>query len=180
MYGQIALNLGRTEGVDTRFRSAPAGFRDIGDRWGMSFALMSQAEIHGWRGERGEHRQAVELYEEARGLLVELGAGEDGPWVHSRLASRLWLLGRRDRARELVGEASRIAERTGSVEGRAMVQAQLGEFARREGDHAEARRRMRRAFTPATEMGRTPHQMRAVIMFGLGLVEAADGDAGGP
>ncbi|GAA2105085.1 AfsR/SARP family transcriptional regulator [Actinomadura alba] len=172
MAGQVCLNGGRIADADRHFGLGLEGFRAIGEHWGTSFSLVSQAEISAWRG---EHRHAVELYEEARGHLAELGTGEDAPWIYNRLSNELWLLGQREDARELINEALRIAERSGSPEGLAAVHFQMGEFARRDGDHREARRRMHRALSLIGNF-EPSHQLRAVVASGLGLVQAAEGD----
>ncbi|MBC6458785.1 BTAD domain-containing putative transcriptional regulator [Actinomadura sp. HBU206391] len=175
MSGQVGLNAGLAADAGRHFGIGLEGFRALGEHWGTSFALISQAEISAWRG---EHRHAVKLYEEARRHLVELGTGEDAPWVYTRFSNELWLLGEHDDARELVEEALRIAERTGSIESLAAVHFQMGEFARREGDLDEARRRMDRALSLADDLA-GPHQIRAMVESGLGLVLAADGDTAG-
>jgi predicted ATPase/DNA-binding SARP family transcriptional activator len=175
MHGQIGINGGLAEDADAHFAAGLAGFRVLGDRWGMSFSLMSQAEIVSWRG---EHGRSIELYEEALALLAELGASEDGPWLYNRLANQLWLVGDRERAKKLVAEALLVAERNGSVEGLAVVHMQVGEFARRAGDQVEARQRLERAHDLVRDLP-GPRQMRAMITSGLGFVTAAEGDLEG-
>jgi predicted ATPase/DNA-binding SARP family transcriptional activator len=172
MHGQADLNVGRAEDADAHFGAALAEFGASGDRWGRSFALMAQAEIMAWRG---EHRRAIASYDEARTLLAQLGTSEDAPQAYIRLAGQLWLIGDHDRARELLTEALRIAERTGAPEGLAGVHFQLGELARWEGCRAEARRHMDQAMTLINEFAGPPH-FRALIASGLGHLDAGDGD----
>ncbi|MFB4308768.1 BTAD domain-containing putative transcriptional regulator [Actinomadura sp. GTD37] len=169
--GQIAYNFGRTDQIEDDLERALAAFRESGDRWGLSFTLSSQAEI---LGRRGDHRAAVDRYEEALRLDAELGGGTAGILhVHMKLANVLDLVGERARAEELLHAALRDPAPSGPEE-TAALHYQLGEFARRSGDDAEALRRLARA----DELTRNlpgPAQFRAMILCARAQLDLATG-----
>ncbi|MFI0350501.1 BTAD domain-containing putative transcriptional regulator [Actinomadura sp. 9N407] len=171
--GQVAVNFGRVGDAGEDFAEALRGFREAGDRWGLSFTLTSQADVLAWRG---EHRAAVGLYEEALRHNAPLGGGA-GMFVHmhARLANEFHLLGELDRARDLLSQALRDAERTGASEAVAYLHMQYGEFAEREGDRAEAVRRYDRAEELSGNLGDPPH-MRAIVLAGRAHSDLGAGD----
>jgi tetratricopeptide (TPR) repeat protein len=169
--GQIANNFGRTGQTAHDFDHALAAFRESGDRWGLSVTLTSQAEI---LGRRGDHRGAVDLYEEALRLNAELGGGTAGLLhVHMRLANGLDLIGERDRAEALLHAALRDSVSTNAEE-TAALHYQLGEFARRSGDTAEALRRLSRADELTADLP-GPAQFRAMILCARAQLDLAMG-----
>ncbi|NEA28209.1 ATP-binding protein, partial [Actinomadura bangladeshensis] len=169
--GQIANNFGRTGQIEDDFDRALAAFRESGDRWGLSVTLTSQAEI---LGRRGDHRGAVDLYEEALRLNAELGGGTAGLLhVHMRLANGLDLIGERDRAEALLHAALRDSVSTNAEE-TAALHYQLGEFARRSGDTAEALRRLAHADELTADLP-GPAQFRAMILCARAQLDLAMG-----
>ncbi|MFC5750042.1 ATP-binding protein [Actinomadura rugatobispora] len=173
IHAQVAINFGRHDGVDGDFLEAERAFREAGDRWGLSFALTGKAELLAWRG---EHRAAAVLYEEALRLNEPLGSGM-GMFiqVHARLANELYLLGERERAKTLLATALREAERLAFPDALAGIHQQFGEFARREGDRAEAIRRFDRAEELCPRTGGPP-QYRALILASRAQLDAEHGD----
>jgi tetratricopeptide (TPR) repeat protein len=173
VHSQVAINFGLLDGVDADLREAVRNFRESGDRWGLSFTLMAQADLLGWRG---EHAAAAGLYEEALDLNERVG-GALGMFiqVHSKFARQLYILGERDRAKDLLAEALREAERMSAPEVLASIHQQFGEFAWRDGDRAEATRRFDRAEELAPE-GSGPPQFRAVVLASRAQVDADWGD----
>ena len=174
MYGQAVVNMGRAAEGSTHFERALAGFRELGERWGSAFAMSALAEQALWRG---DYPRGIELCEESLRLLNELGSGDDVPHVYVKLAHAYWQLGNRTRARELVAIAVRLAERSGSPDMLAMVEFQLGEFARYEGLLAEAETRMDRA-VELTKTLSGPPQFRAMIFNGRAAIAVSVGDLG--
>ncbi len=174
--GHIAHNFGRTDGLDGFFDRALAGFREAGDRWGLSFTLTAQGEI---RSRRGEHAAAVALYEESLRLNAELGRETSSMlYVTMRLGNELDLSGEPARGRALLlrslerGEASRPEEEMA-------LHYQLGELARRAGDTGEALSRLTLAEDLAAGLTGPP-QFRAMLLgsraqldLALGAVEEA-------
>ncbi|WP_433150769.1 BTAD domain-containing putative transcriptional regulator [Actinomadura nitritigenes] len=174
--GQIALNFGWIERLDDDFGRSLAAFREAGDRWGLSFALSARAEVV---GRRGDHRTAVALHEEALRLNAELGGGTVAlVHVHMKLANELDLIGERDRAEELLHAALEAALLDGvplrRPEEVAALHYQLGEFARRSGEEAEARRRLALA-EELTEGLPGPQQFRAMVLCSRGQLDMAMG-----
>jgi predicted ATPase/DNA-binding SARP family transcriptional activator len=172
MHGFVDLNMGQADEAGRHFTIAQAGFRELGERWGISTTLAARAEVAAWRG---EHRHAVALHEEAMRLLGEIGTVEDVPQLRMRLAHELWLLGEQERADQMVAEAMRDAERSGTPQELAWVQHMYGEFARRRGDLAEARMRYDRAVELSAGLAGPP-QMAAIIATSHGYLEATEGD----
>ncbi|MEO3827113.1 BTAD domain-containing putative transcriptional regulator [Actinomadura sp. B10D3] len=172
VHGQVAHNFGRIDEIEDAFDKALAAFRESGDRWGLSFTLTAQAEI---LGRRGDHRGSVALYEEALRLNAELGGGTAGLLhVRMKLANGLDLLGERDRAEALLRDAMGEPTGVGGPEEKAALHYQLGEFARRSGDTAEALRRFSQA-DELTEDLPGPPQFRAMVLCGRAQVDLALG-----
>ncbi|MGH3240774.1 MAG: ATP-binding protein, partial [Spirillospora sp.] len=163
--GQIAHNFGRVDEIDADFAAALAAFREFGDRWGMSFTLAAQAEI---LGRHGDHHGSVARYEEALRLDAELGGGTTGILhVRMKLANELDLIGDRHRAEALLHTALRDP---GGPEEEAALHYQLGEFARRSGDTAEALRRLTRADHLTENL---PGQFRVMVLCARARLDIA-------
>jgi predicted ATPase/DNA-binding SARP family transcriptional activator len=189
MRAHVLVNLGRQhDQAEADFRRALDGFRALGERWGMAFALSALAELFGWRG---EHRQAAALLEEALDYIGELGTKEDLPPIQVRYAQELWLRGERDRAGAVLAEAQRVAEQVGLPEVLTHVEIARADVARREAEEAlhdgdEQRARdlfavAARRLTAAAAMTRcnTSPQFEALMASGLGYLDAATGDFAG-
>jgi tetratricopeptide (TPR) repeat protein len=173
MHGYVLINLGRfSDALDANFDAALAGFRTLGERWGIAFSLGAVAER---ASHRSDHRQAADCYAAALAHIAELGTFEDQPPLQSRLANELWLLGERDRAWAVLAEARRLADRLGLPECLAAVESGSGELARREGDFEQARRRLSRVLELTAELNIAP-QFHALTASGLGYVETATGN----
>ncbi|MDG4827523.1 AAA family ATPase [Asanoa sp. WMMD1127] len=99
---------------------------EVGDRWGMGWALFIQTILHGMRG---ESRQALPLYE--RALAVAEG---DPALADLRLilqinqAVALGVLDRYDEAIRVAENVRRSADRVGNVVRLAQAQSALGEL----------------------------------------------------
>ncbi|MBO2438231.1 winged helix-turn-helix domain-containing protein [Actinomadura nitritigenes] len=170
--GQIAHNFGRLGRAREDCDRALAAFREAGDRWGLSFTLAAQAEMAG-RG--GDHRRAAALYEESLRLNAELGGGTAAlVHVHMKLANALDLIGERERGEALLLAAAEGVEAARRPEEAAAVHYQLGEFARRSGDEAEALRRLSRA-DELTRGIPGPPQFRAMVLCSRAQLDMAMG-----
>jgi predicted ATPase len=167
------LNLGlRHAQAETDFRVALEAFREIGDRWGISFALCSLADLIGWRGELAE---AAELYQEAIALFGELVNNEDLVQYRVRRVSMLIQLGRDDEAAAELAQARGNADRTGLPDALAGVAHATADFARRRGDLELARAELRRAWAVGGGTWVIP-QFRAMIATSFGFLSSAEGD----
>jgi ATP/maltotriose-dependent transcriptional regulator MalT len=119
-----------------------AEFRAIGERWGISFALTTLADL---LSQRGELAVARTHYEEAIRIVTDVGTIEDLLWMRGRLAQLCWLQGDRVGSAAVLAAAERDAARIGwpdSVAGLAMAKAEL---ARWQGDPEAARAELARA-----------------------------------
>ncbi len=172
MYAQALINLGEQDGVEEHLATGLAGFRALGERWGTAFCLVSMAELASWRG---DYRQGIGYCEEGLRLLNELGSGEDVPHCYVKLAQMYWRIGEPERAKDVLTRALLMAERSGTREGQAFVQMQLGDFARYEGRFEEARVRLDRALELTTHLSGPP-QFRAMITMGRAVIDLATGD----
>ena len=65
-------------------------FRSIGERWGISYALATLADLSARRGDLGV---ALDYGEQAADVLAELGAVEDLVFLKAREAQLRWLVG---------------------------------------------------------------------------------------
>ncbi|GAA2585340.1 BTAD domain-containing putative transcriptional regulator [Actinomadura fulvescens] len=171
--GQFALNFGHGDAGAVDFARALEDFRLVGDRWGLAFTLTAQAEL---AGRRGDHREAVTLYEESIRLNEALGCGPVPIMQsHVKLANELALLGEQDRAVKMLNVALREAERTGSPEGMAALHYQLGEIARHDGDLTGAARHLDRAYELISANAGPPH-LRALVLCAQGHLGLAHGE----
>ncbi|MFB4314849.1 BTAD domain-containing putative transcriptional regulator [Actinomadura sp. 21ATH] len=169
--GQLALNFGRVDEAAGDLDAALRGFKEAGDRWGLSFTLTAQGDVLSWRG---EHRAAAGLFAAALRHNAPLGGGA-GMFVHmhSRLANELDLLGEHGRARDILDEALRDAERIGSPEAMAFLHMQYGEFASRAGDAGEAVRRLELAEEFARRAN--PPHLRAMVLVARAHLDLDEG-----
>ncbi|WP_327088345.1 winged helix-turn-helix domain-containing protein [Nonomuraea sp. NBC_01738] len=105
--GRLRLTLGGDEtDVDGDIEAALAGFRSLGDRWGVSLALTFLTER---LATRGEFARACEHSEEAAVALVEVGSIEDVIALRARQAQLYWLLGDERSSGHAMAEAQRHA-----------------------------------------------------------------------
>ena len=107
--GKMRIVLGQGgRDADADLERAVAGFRAIGERYGISLALTELADRI---ATRGEFAAACEHYEQAISAVTELGAVEDVIWMRARQAQLYWLLGDADRSAAAMADAERCAER---------------------------------------------------------------------
>ena len=169
----LRLNFGQSLDVAIAdMRDALDGFRSVGERWGMGFALSALADMV---AAGGDFAQAVRLQREARGLVREVGIPEDQPQLEAKMAHQLWLAGEHDEARRLLQGAWARAEQLGLPEVLASVQYGLATMARMEGDLQQARDMIGRSAAMLSNPA-FPAQFGSMTRSTQGLVEAAGGD----
>ena len=170
---QLRLNFGQqTDVAAAELREALAGFRAIGDRWGIGFALSQLGDL---AAADGDFAQAVSWQREAIALVREVGIREDLPQLEVKLSYQLWRSGELAEARRLLKQARVAAEEIGLPEVIASVEYGNATFARVEGDLDEARRSMARA----AELMDNPAfaaQFRAMTRSTQALIETSAGD----
>ena len=121
--GKMRMELGRSGwDADAHLETALAEFRALGERWGISFALV---ELANRIAMRGEFADACDHYEQAIAVVTEVGALDDVVPMRSRQAQLYWLLGDEESSAGCHGRGaavratSRLAEcagRAGPVE----------------------------------------------------------------
>ncbi|ATO80870.1 Regulatory protein afsR [Actinoplanes sp. SE50] len=170
--GQVRLNFGEpAEVAEADLRASLAGFRAVGDRWGIGFTLSALADL---TAARGDFAQAVGWQREAVELLREVGIREDVPQMGAKLAYQLWLHGQREQAYRALDEAREYAADLGIPEVMASVHHVSATLAREEGRLDEAREQVDR--TVALIAGSTlAPQFRAMTHSTRGLIEATAG-----
>nr|WP_225955500.1 BTAD domain-containing putative transcriptional regulator [Kibdelosporangium phytohabitans] len=123
-------------------RAALAGFRAIGERWGIAHCLAGIADQASWRGDL---TAAVAGYEEAIAVTEEIVPSEDAWKPRLRLAQLLWLRGDRSRSADALRRAERDASRIGLPEALTAAACTRAGIARWSGDMDGARAALARA-----------------------------------
>ncbi|MBM2623271.1 winged helix-turn-helix domain-containing protein [Actinoplanes sp. LDG1-06] len=170
---QLRLNFGQSaEVAEAELREALDGFREIGERWGIGFALSSLGDL---AAARGDFAQAVVWQREAIALVRDVGIREDLPQMEVKLAHQLWLAGENSEARAVLKQARAAAEEVNLPEVLASVAYGAATFARMEGDLEEARRSINAAVGKMRHPAAVP-QFRAMAFHTEGLIQAAAGE----
>ena len=173
MRAHVLLNFGRAlERADDDFRAALAVYRQLGERWGTAFSLVSLGGLAAWRG---DFRTAIDDLEEALCCVTEMGAWEDRVAFQVLLARLLWADGDRDRAYASLAAAECDAHRLGVPEAQANVSVAASDLARLDGDLFLALDHLRRAEHFAAQET-VASQLRAIVASSRGYLEAAQGD----
>ena len=171
--GHLRLNFGQSsETAAADMRAALAGFREVGERWGIGFSLSALGDM---AAAAGDFTQAVRCQYEAIAVVREVGIREDIPQLEVKLAHQLWLAGDLAEARRMLKQSRRSAEEIGLSEVIASVQYGYATFARLEGNLDEARTAMARAAGQMQSPTFVP-QFRALTRSTQGSIEAAAGD----
>ncbi|MGI8329131.1 BTAD domain-containing putative transcriptional regulator [Actinomadura scrupuli] len=175
---KIGLGMGRLfDGelaeAEREFDAGLAGFRRLGDRWGMMQVLDELAKLADWRGDR---ESSLALLAEAVTLAEQLGSLEDLAELLHRRADALVRYGDLDAARadyERAADLARRAGRPGSLSG---AHRGLGEIARLRGDLAEARRLYELALTQSATGLFDGGERQGRILIALGRIAETEGD----
>nr|WP_206441652.1 BTAD domain-containing putative transcriptional regulator [Streptomyces boncukensis] len=152
---------------------AVAEFQELGERYGIAFALTELAELI---AVRGEFAAACEHYERAAAAVTEVGATEDVIRMRSRQAQLCRLLGDQDAAAAALAEAERRAERVTWPDALAELALVKAGFARGDGDAEEAHRQLGIA-TSVLGTGAQQAHIRAVVHDLLGYLADDLGEA---
>lgn len=163
---------GRPAEAEDAIVAALAGFRALGERWGISFALTLLADLV---ARRGDHDAAIGHYEEAVAVIGELGGIEDRLYARVRQAHLYVLAGDPAGSAEAMARAERDAEAAGWPEALAMMAHGKADLARWNGEPALARAELARAREAVREVAVHP-VFQAVVLDTLGYLDAADGD----
>jgi predicted ATPase/DNA-binding SARP family transcriptional activator len=147
-------------------------FRSIGERWGISYALATLADL---AARRGDLVEALDYGERAADVLTELGAVDDLVFLKAREAQLRWLVGDETGSAAAMAQAEEDAASVGwpdAVAGMAYFKADL---ARWSGDSTTARAELAHAEALLGHTGIDP-VFRAMILDSSAYLDAADGD----
>ncbi|MGQ0779466.1 MAG: BTAD domain-containing putative transcriptional regulator [Pseudonocardiales bacterium] len=125
--------------ADADLELAITEFRELGERWGISFALTELADRI---AVRGQFAGACEHYEHAIAIVTEVGAIDDVVPLRSRQAQLYWLLGDEESSAAAMAEAQRYAERVAWPDALAQLALSKAELARWSGDAEQAHRQL--------------------------------------
>jgi predicted ATPase/DNA-binding SARP family transcriptional activator len=168
----LRLNFGHSgELAVADMRAALAGFRSVGERWGMGFSLSALGDM---AAADGDFAQAVRWQREAAALIREVGIREDLPQVQAKMAHQLWLAGEYDEARRVLKQAQQEAAEIGLPEVLASVYYGYATMSRLAGDLDEARDMIGRSAAMMSNPAFAP-QFGAMTRNTQGLIEAAAG-----
>jgi predicted ATPase/DNA-binding SARP family transcriptional activator len=138
---RLLLAVGRQAEAEADIETGLAGFRALGERWGISFALSTLADL---AAQRGDLAAALAHCTEAIGVVSEMGIVEDVMWMRARQAQFAWLLGDHAGSAAALAAAERDAGQVGWPDGIATVAATKAVLARWQGDPATARAQLAR------------------------------------
>ncbi|MFD8597935.1 BTAD domain-containing putative transcriptional regulator [Kitasatospora sp. NPDC059646] len=133
--GRVKLGAGRIGRAERCVRTSVAGFRSLGDRWGLAMALVTLAAL---LSVTGAAEEALAALAEAGERDSELGGSGESPLpllLSGRLRARC---GEPAAARTDLTRALAAAERAGDQHLQAAARYALAELARRTGDSATA------------------------------------------
>ncbi|WP_406285613.1 AfsR/SARP family transcriptional regulator [Embleya sp. NBC_00896] len=162
--------------AESMFEAAAAGFRGVGERWGLATSLEQLADFADWRGDTA---RADALSDEALDLLTLLDAVEDTADLLCRRAARLVRGGAFDAATVEYERAAETARRARTAGGLAGARLGLGNLARLRGDVAEGHRLLMLALKGCVSGWVTSGTTRAAVLVALGRVAEAEGNARG-
>ncbi|MET8161188.1 BTAD domain-containing putative transcriptional regulator [Sphaerisporangium sp. NPDC005289] len=168
----LRYNTGRLAEGEADVRAALEGFRDVGDRWGVSTAMAALAEVSTLRG---DNATTITTISEALTLVEEIGAVEDTPYMRTRLAMALHASGDRAAAHAVLDRAMDTCRTSGDLMAESGVHSVRGDFAREEGDLPLARFHYERALARASD-DLMPAPFRALLHSSMGLLAEQEGE----
>ncbi|NJP29009.1 AfsR/SARP family transcriptional regulator [Microbispora sp. SCL1-1] len=174
--GEFEYGRAGARAAEPWLRAALAGYRALGERWGLSLALYWLSLV---AENRGDAAEALTLLEEAAELAGLLGGMEAVP-LPMMLRVRLAQL--RARTGDVVGAerelvlAGEAADRTPDRLAAARVRQAAGEVARRRGELGEAERLLVEALELVDGQADVPGQFLSTVHVELARVRAELGD----
>ncbi len=164
-HGLLNMGIGRDEAL-ADFQIALSGYREVGDRWGMSLVLEAISTLE---AQRGDFAGSAASAQEAIDMLMELGTTEDLLQLRMRLAAAQWLSGDTGESVATLKRAQQDADELGFPVGQVVMDFAWGAQARAMGDLPEARRRFDRAAKAVDRLSIAP-QFRAMLASNRALV----------
>jgi hypothetical protein len=158
--------------AEADIEKALAEFRSIGERWGISYALATLADL---AARRGDLALALDYSEQAVVVIAEMGNVEDLVLLRAKQAQLYWLVGDSGGSAAAMAQAEREAGKVGWPDAVAGMAFYKGDLARWAGDIATARSDMAHAEAMLRHTGVDP-VFRAMVLDSLGHLDAAEGD----
>ncbi|MBK1784379.1 AAA family ATPase [Prauserella sp. ASG 168] len=172
-WGMLRIYAGEVPLAQQNFAAAREFFGELGERWGLALTLNELARLTGWRG---EHAEAVALFDEALELAGQLDALEDRAEVLFLRGQAHLRAGSRERAEADFVESELLARRLGTREIAASARGGLGDLARLDGDLAEAARLCEQALADCPSGLFGFDEVRANLEVSLGRIAEASGE----
>ena len=176
--GLLLLHQARPDQAEAALRAGYAAHKAIGDRLGLmgTLVVLSQFSIA-----RGRYDEALQRTEEAYGYASEGISGDSGSFMLVQLGHARALAGEPEAGRRQIEVAAASAERLGEYGEAAAGYAELAELALREGDRAEARRRLAQATALLEARAQDSEQERMGFAYSTvatrsGYLAALDGE----
>jgi tetratricopeptide (TPR) repeat protein len=165
---------GDLAGAQREFTAGLAGFRALGDRWGIANVLDPLAQFAGWHGDWPTfHRHMAEAIE----LTGQLDAVEELADLLLRRAEGLVRSGDLAAGQADYERATEFVRRAGSHDKLATAHRGFGEIARLRGDLAEARRHYQTALDERGAGWYGDGLERVSVHIGLGRIAETEGRA---
>ncbi len=161
----------RARDQEADIQEALVEFRSIGERWGISFALGTLAEL---AARRGESELALDYGQQAVDVLSELGAVEDLVFLKVREAQVRWSAGDEAGSAAAMADAERAAADVGWPDAVAVMAFAKAELARWAGDTGTARDEL--AHAQALLGGGIDPVFGAMILDSFAYLDADEGD----
>jgi predicted ATPase/DNA-binding SARP family transcriptional activator len=166
-------NLGEASEAERELQLGLAGFRELGERWGLGNVLVSTAVRS---ATRGEHAAAVAALEEAMEIFAGLGDREDIGQIMIRLAVEHARVGQFEQARAGLSAAAGVADEVGAEDQQLFIRHTLAEIARWQGRLDEAREMLDAAIADFERGSFHVWQRHAALLVSRARVELAAGD----
>jgi predicted ATPase/DNA-binding SARP family transcriptional activator len=135
MHAIFSMSMGRMDDVAGECAEALAGFRALGDRWGIALALTAQAELAALNG---DHAEAIAALEQAVEQGREMTDWEETAQMYASLAKSRGRMGDHSGALADMARAERAAREQGEPDRDLWISYVQAELAWLRGDLAEA------------------------------------------
>jgi predicted ATPase/DNA-binding SARP family transcriptional activator len=166
-------NDGDVETMKYRIPLAMAGFRAIGDRWGIGTTAAEAAYLD---GAQGRLEEAIAALQESRQLMIQLRATDDECYALSRIGMLRLRQGDVAGARKDVEAALEIADRTGSWMSIGFGTFHLAVLAHHEGRTDQALVLAYQALAAVDRAPFSPPQVKALIHGGIATFNLSSGN----